>query len=37
MDLNLFSSDIIQMLVLVKHMLQNFYGDFAAGNVDVTC
>ena len=35
MDLNLFSSDIIQNVGVSKTYAANFYGDFAAGNVDV--
>ena len=35
MDLNLFSSDIIQNVGVSKTYAANFYGDFAAGNVDI--
>lgn len=35
MDLNLFSSDVIQNVGVSKTYASNFYGDFAAGNVDV--
>lgn len=35
-DLNLFSSDIIQNVGVSKTHAANFYGDFAAGNVDIT-
>ncbi|MBC2843580.1 TonB-dependent receptor [Winogradskyella flava] len=35
MDLNLFSSDVIQNVGVSKTYAANFYGDFAAGNVDV--
>lgn len=34
-DLNLFSSDVIQNVGVSKTYAANFYGDFAAGNVDV--
>lgn len=36
MDLALFSSDVIQNLSVSKTYGVNFYGDFAAGNVDIT-
>ncbi len=36
MDLNLFSSDVIQNVGVSKTYAANFYGDFAAGNVDIT-
>lgn len=35
MDLGLFSSDVIQNVGVSKTYAANFYGDFAAGNVDV--
>ena len=35
-DLNLFSSDLIQNVGVSKTHAANFYGDFAAGNVDIT-
>jgi len=35
-DLNLFSSDVIQNVGVSKTHAANFYGDFAAGNVDIT-
>lgn len=35
MDLNLFSSDVIQNIGVSKTYAANFYGDFAAGNVDI--
>ena len=35
-DLNLFSSDVIQNVGVSKTYAANFYGDFAAGNVDIT-
>ncbi len=35
MDLNLFSSDVIQNVGVSKTYSANFYGDFAAGNVDI--
>ncbi|WP_397363784.1 TonB-dependent receptor domain-containing protein [Olleya sp. R77988] len=35
-DLNLFSSDIIQNVSISKAYAAQFYGDFAAGNVDIT-
>ncbi|SDW14458.1 TonB-dependent receptor [Lutibacter oricola] len=35
-DLNLFSSDVIQNVSVSKAYAANFYGDFAAGNVNVT-
>ncbi len=35
-DLNLFSSDVIQNVSVSKTHAANFYGDFAAGNVDIT-
>jgi len=34
--LNLFSSDVIQNVGVSKTYAANFYGDFAAGNVDIT-
>ena len=36
MDLNLFSSDVIQNVSVSKAYAANFYGDFAAGNVNIT-
>ena len=36
MDLALFSSDVIQNVGVSKTYAANFYGDFAAGNVDIT-
>ena len=35
-DLNLFPSDIIQNVSISKAYSSSFYGDFAAGNIDVT-
>ncbi len=35
MDLGLFSSDVIQNVGVSKTYAANFYGDFAAGNVDI--
>ena len=35
-DLNLFSSDVIQNVSISKAYAAQFYGDFAAGNVDIT-
>lgn len=35
-DLNLFSSDIIENVSISKAYSSNFYGDFSAGNVNVT-
>lgn len=35
MDLGLFSSDVIQNIGVSKTYAANFYGDFAAGNVDI--
>jgi len=35
-DLNLFSSDIIENVSISKAYSTNFYGDFSAGNVNVT-
>lgn len=35
-DLNLFSSDIIENVSISKAYASKFYGDFAAGNVDIT-
>jgi len=35
-DLNLFSSDVIQNVSISKAYASQFYGDFAAGNVDIT-
>jgi len=34
-DLNLFSSDVIQNVGVSKTYAANFYGDFAAGNIDI--
>ncbi len=34
-DLNLFNSDIIKNIGVSKTYAANFYGDFAAGNVDI--
>lgn len=34
-DLNLFSSDVIQNVSVSKAYSSNFYGDFAAGNVNI--
>jgi len=34
-DLGLFSSDLIQNIGVSKTYASNFYGDFAAGNVDI--
>ncbi|WP_027394872.1 TonB-dependent receptor [Aquimarina latercula] len=34
-DLGLFSSDVIQNIGVSKTYAANFYGDFAAGNVDI--
>lgn len=36
MDLDLFSSDVIQNVSVSKAYSAKFYGDFAAGNVDIT-
>ena len=36
MDLALFSSDVIENVGVSKTYAANFYGDFAAGNVDIT-
>jgi len=36
MDLNLFSSDVIQNVSVSKAYATGFYGDFAAGNVNIT-
>jgi TonB-dependent receptor len=36
MDLSLFSSDIIQSVSISKAYSPEFYGDFAAGNIDIT-
>ncbi len=36
MDLNLFSSDVIQNVAVSKAYATDFYGDFAAGNVNIT-
>ena len=36
MDLGLFSSDLIQNIGVSKTYAPHFYGDFAAGNVDIT-
>ncbi|MCB0485030.1 MAG: TonB-dependent receptor [Flavobacteriaceae bacterium] len=35
-DLDLFSSDVIQNVSISKAYSTKFYGDFAAGNVDIT-
>ncbi len=35
LDLGLFSSDVIQNIGVSKTYAANFYGDFAAGNVDI--
>ena len=35
-DLNLFPSDIIQNVSISKAYSSNFYGDFAAGNIDIS-
>ncbi len=35
-DLNLFSSDVIQNVSISKAYAAQFYGDFSAGNVDIT-
>lgn len=35
-DLSLFSSDVIQNVSISKAYAANFYGDFAAGNIDIT-
>jgi TonB-dependent receptor len=35
-DLNLFSSDIIENVSISKAYSSRFYGDFSAGNVDIT-
>jgi len=35
-DLNLFSSDVIQNVGVSKTHSAKFYGDFAAGNIDIT-
>ena len=35
-DLDLFSSDVIQNVSVSKAYAVNFYGDFAAGNVNIT-
>ena len=35
-DLNLFASDVIQNVGVSKTYAANFYGDFSAGNVDIT-
>lgn len=35
-DLDLFSSDVIQNVSVSKAYGANFYGDFAAGNIDIT-
>lgn len=35
-DLNLFSSDVIQNVSISKAYSAQFYGDFAAGNVNIT-
>ncbi|RMA66251.1 TonB-dependent receptor [Ulvibacter antarcticus] len=36
MNLNLFSSEVIQNVAVSKAYSTEFYGDFAAGNVDIT-
>ncbi len=36
LDLSLFKSDIIQNIAVGKAYSSEFYGDFAAGNVDIT-
>lgn len=35
-DLNLFSSDVIENVSISKAYASNFYGDFAAGNVNIS-
>jgi TonB-dependent receptor len=35
-DLNLFSSDVIENVSISKAYASQFYGDFAAGNVDIS-
>jgi hypothetical protein len=35
-DLNLFSSDIIENISISKAYSAKFYGDFSAGNIDIT-
>ncbi len=35
-DLNLFSSDVIQNVSISKAYSSRFYGDFSAGNIDIT-
>ncbi len=35
-DLNLFSSDIIENVSISKAYASNFYGDFSAGNIDIS-
>lgn len=35
-DLSLFPSDVIQSVSISKAYNSNFYGDFAAGNIDIT-
>ena len=35
-DLDLFSSDVIQNVSVTKTYAANFYGDFSAGNVNIT-
>ncbi len=35
-DLNLFSSDVIQNVSISKAYSSKFYGDFSAGNIDIT-
>jgi len=35
-DLNIFSSDVIENVSISKAYSSKFYGDFAAGNVDIT-
>lgn len=35
-DLNIFSSDVIENVSISKAFSSKFYGDFAAGNIDIT-
>ena len=35
-DLNIFSSDVIENVAISKAYSSKFYGDFAAGNIDIT-
>jgi len=35
-DLNLFSSDVIENIAVSKAYSARFYGDFSAGNIDIT-